>query len=169
MSTFYTTNSDGSGLATSLVAYFTSVAGILPPTAVVTVPTSGETIDEVTGELNGSWSGGLGGVIPGTGAGAYAQGVGMRQVWLTNGITAGRRVRGSTFLVPIGTSNYDSTGNLTSGVLSAVGAAALTFTTAQAGEFCIYSRPVVGRSGTHSLVTGPQTPDAVSWLVSRRR
>lgn len=169
LSTFWTTNSDGAALAADVHDYFEAIKGILPPVVQVIVQPSGETIDEATGELNGLWSGpGVGGSV-GTGSAGFAQGVGMRQVWLTNGITNGRRVRGSTFIVPIGSTNYESDGTLGSGVLTAIQAAADALVTAQGGEMCVYSRPALGRAGKHSVVTGAQTPDKVSWLVSRRR
>lgn len=169
VSTFYSADSDGAPLAAQLLTYFNAIKGILPPSVNFVVDNGGATIDSDTGELNGSWSGGAGGGGTGTGAGAFAQGVGMRQVWVTTTIHRGRRVRGSTFLVPIGTSNYESDGTLTSGVVTAVQAAAAALVTAAAGNMVIWSRPLGVSPGATAPVTAALTPDKVSWLVSRRR
>ena len=48
----------------------------------------------------------------GSGQGGFAAGVGARVVWETGAVRNGRRVRGSTFVVPIWSSAYETNGTL---------------------------------------------------------
>jgi hypothetical protein len=134
----------------------------------VTVPNSGDTIDVATGDINGVWTGSGGGTVGFGGSGDFAQGVGARIKWNTAGIVAGRRVRGSTFMVPLVGGTFSASGALDSSFVTDLTAAATTFLASASSTLEIFSRPKGTRVGTSHTVTSASVPNAVSWLRSRR-
>lgn len=170
VSTFYCANSDPSAFVTALRSYFASVGVSIAAGTFINFPGTGDTIDEATGVLNGSWSMTPPAQVTCSGSGNWAMGVGCRQTWLTTGITRGRRVKGSTFLVPLGGNLYDGTGSIADATVATLNAAAATLRAADSGSMRIYSRPSTARPGTGVAhpVTGNSLPDVVSWLRSRR-
>jgi len=170
VSTFYTTGS-GSSLATALKTFFTSIQSSFPNSQVAwTFPAGGEVIDSVSGHLVGAWTGGTPSTLlaaaPGTG---WASGVGARVVWNTAQVVNFRRVRGSTFLVPLNTSMYDADGTIVASAISNVQTAAANLLTAHP-TMTVWTRPPKGTSfgGGSSPITSGTCPDHVSWLRSRR-
>lgn len=170
VSTFYSSNSDPSAFNTALRAFFVTVGAHLATGVVITFEAAGDTIDEATGEINGSWSMTVPNNVVASGSANWAAGVGARVVWATAGITRGRRVKGSTYLVPIGANLYDGTGSISAGALTDMQSAANTLRAADSGSMRIYTRPnaALGSSGAAHAVTGSTVPDAVTWLRSRR-
>lgn len=167
VSTFYQDSPDTAGPGV-LFDFFNAFAGILPTGTTITVATSGDIIETSNGELIGAWSGGTGGVVTGTNTTGYARGVGMRVRWNTAGIFHGRRVRGSTFLCPLGLGVYDTDGSINSSVITASNTAISDFVGEDQG-FGIWSRPQgTATDGEFNLITSGTLPDAVSWLRSRR-
>lgn len=170
LTTFYESPESGVGGADAIEAFYDGMKGAVPDGVQWTIPSNGDLIVAETGELTGTWSDpGTGGVVTSTGGAAFANGVGLRLVWNTNGIFANRRVRGSTFIVPIVSGNFDGPGNLT--------ATAVTFFQARVDalvaaldNFAIWSRPnnVAQDNGEANQVTSGSVPDRVSWLRSRR-
>lgn len=140
----------------------------MPTGLTATVPSSGDTIDAATGEINGTWAIAGGGLVGYGGNGDFALGVGARIKWNTAGIVGGRRVRGSTFLVPLLGSVYSSTGTLDSSLVTTVESAITTFLASASSTLEVYSRPTATRAGVSSTVTSGSLPNAVSWLRSRR-
>lgn len=167
LSTFYF-DSAGEGWVADLVTFFTAVRAFVPTGAAMTVPSSGDLIDDASGELVGAWSEPGGALVAGNGNGTWPQGVGARVVWATDGIRNGRRVKGSTFIVPIVSSSFEGASGLTAGAQSGLGNAANALVTAQAGTMRIWSRPLPGQAGTSSVVIDGDVPDKVSWLRTRR-
>lgn len=158
---------DEGGSITAFRAFFNSCASILANTVQISFPTAGNTLDELSGEVNGTWTAGGVSAVVGTGGTAFTNGVGLRVKWLTIGITNGRKVTGSTFLVPISNPNFEGAGNITAGALSVVSGAATTLV-GTPNTLRIYSRPTPGHGGISYPVVGANVPDAVSWLRSRR-
>ena len=159
----------GSTSASATVkGYFDTLKSFIPNGVTITVPNTGDTINEATGEIDGVWTASGGGTVTSTGgAGAWVAGVGMRSVWVTGGITRGRRVRGSTFVVPLIAAAYDTDGTLTSGAQSAL-TTANTFMGVDA-TFGVYTRPSPAASnGAFHVALAELAPDRVSWLRSRR-
>jgi len=165
-------------MADDVLAFFDAAPLLFPVGNTITVPNGGDIIDDVTGNLAGSWTDtGTGGVATGTETGSYAKGVGLQVRWRTSGIVASRRVTGSTFMVPIAGSLYDTDGTIDTAVITSLQSAADDLVAAMAG-FRIWSRPVeadpdhvppiVARDGTSSAVVAAVCPDRVSWLRSRR-
>jgi hypothetical protein len=133
------------------------------------VPASGETIESSTGALTGGWTAGTAQTTSATGSSGYAAGVGTRVVWNTPGITRRRRVRGSTYLVPLVVSMYDTDGTIVNSVRTNLEAAAQAVIVALGDDFCVWSRNTSGASdGAIWTISSASVPDKVSWLRSRR-
>jgi len=167
VSVFYFDESHVGG-TTDLKAFFTSVATGIPSGTTITVPNTGDLIDVASGNISGTWTDGTAGTIACSGSGAWAAGVGCRIVWSTDGVTHNRRVKGSTFLVPLTAANYQTDGTILDTTRSSLNTAATTLFTASDPEMKIYTRPVGGNGGKASTVKGAVVPDKVSWLRSRR-
>lgn len=170
LSTFYFAQS-GSGFPADVRAFFEAIKANIPSNVTITVPNEGDIINDTNGELAGSWSEPSGGgITTGTFAGDYPQGVGIRVVWNTAGIYRGRRVKGSTFIVPIGGALFGTSGQLDPATQAIIQTAADTYA-ASGSNPVIYSRfSDVGThtDGENNAVTSATVPSLVSWLRSRR-
>lgn len=176
-STFYTSSSDPAVFHAALRVFWLACATHIAAGSTITFAGAGDTIDEATGEINGSWSGTPPANIITAGSSNWAAGVGCRVVWTTAGITRGRRVKGSTYVVPLGGNLYDGTGSIADGARSAIDAAAAVLRASDSGSMRIYTRPTTVEKppgtftdyvGKSQAVTGSTVPDVVSWLRSRR-
>ena len=171
-------NATGSGLPAATVTWLNAIKANLPPSLTLTVPGGGDLIDEVTGALAGSWSDGGGGSVTGTGVGGFAIGVGVRIAWTTTGLVDGRRVKGSTFLVPAMSGTWDSSGRMQPASVTSFNTPTQSFLTAMAGHLTIWSRPrkadatktppVTARAGSHHDVTAATVITTPTTLRSRR-
>lgn len=157
---------------TALYAAFNQLLGqclsLLAPDLTITVPQSGDVLDEATGTLTGTWGSGAPAVHNTAGTTNYARGVGARIVWGTSAIHAGRRVRGSTFLCPLKSTAYDGTGSLTTTAVTDLQAGVDAYLIAMGARGRVWSRPTTSRPGIASAVTSGFVPDEISWLRSRR-
>jgi hypothetical protein len=168
LSTFYTSPSSEVGGADDIEAFFSGIGGVVATGVQWVIPSSGDMINSEDGSLAGSWSDpGTGGTVASSGSGSWANGVGARIVWNTDGLFRGRRVRGSTFVVPIWISGYEGAGNLTSTTITQLQNTADALVAALP-ELGIWSRPVGLDAGEFNAVTSATVPDKVSWLRSRR-
>lgn len=156
--------------------FYDAFAGGLPSPLTITVQSAGDTIEDTTGNLAGAWAAStVPDPIECTGLTTYAGGTGLVVRWLTQGIVAGRRVQGRTFMVPLSSNNYDA-GSLTPGILAPARAAASAFVAAQSGNLVVWSQPHVprpgdekpARAGSHAAVTAAVVPDLAAVLRSRR-
>lgn len=167
VSTFYFDEA-ASGFVAAVSAFFVSLAARVPTGVLFTTLNTGDIVDEDTGALVGTWTDGVTGTAATSGSGVYASGVGCRGRWSTSGIKNGRRVRGSTFIVPLVGSAYQSDGTIDGTVWTSIRTSFDNLYTATAGNMYIWSRPVAGAGGQANLVIGDDLPDKVSWLRSRR-
>lgn len=168
VATFYNSAPGSVGFADAVEAFYTSVVGQFPFNLQFTVPSNGDILESTTGDLIGAWSDpGTGGVVSTSGAANWTQGVGARVVWNTNGLFNGRRVRGSTFMVPLWSGAYEGAGMLVAGTISTFQSAANALIAAWP-DLCVYSRNTNGTNGEVNVVTSASVPDAVSWLRTRR-
>lgn len=156
------------GLPAATVTWLNAIKANLPPSLTLTVPGGGDTLDAATGALNGSWSDGGGGTVTGTGVGGFAIGVGARIVWGTSGIVGGRRVRGTTFLVPLMGGTFDSSGRMQPATVTSLNTPTQAFLTAMGSNLLIWSRPKGARAGTTHPVTSATVKTNPSTLRSRR-
>jgi hypothetical protein len=161
-------NEAATGFASAVGDLWTDMQSWMPTGSGGTVYMSGDILDAATGDLVGAWSEGADGGFGFSGDAKFAAGVGARIVWGTEGFAAGRRVRGSTFVVPLTYGVYDSDGTLTSGAVTGLQDAVDTFAAAVTGDHVIWTRPKAGTGGGISTVITSQVADKVSWLRSRR-
>ena len=157
-----------SGFLADINSFFTAIRTIMPLGLTWTTENTGDLVDVTTGALTGSWTDGSSSLITSTGNAEHAAGVGTRIRWSTTGITNKRRVRGSTFIVPLPASGYDPQGTIVTATLTALGTAATALFSGSDGNMRIWTRPVNGVGGAAHPVVGYSIPDRVSWLRSRR-
>lgn len=167
ISTFYFADA-ATGYVADLLTLFDSIKSWLPTGGGFDVPGTGDRLDAATGDLVGAWTDGTAGGVGFSGGAEHAAGVGCRIAWGTGTFANGRRVRGSTFLVPLTRTAYDNNGTLTSGALEALQDAVDTFMGGAGADLVIWSRPVGGAGGGTAPVTSGTVVDKVSWLRSRR-
>lgn len=168
VSTFYTEGPPAALQAAIKTLFLGTVRTLLPTSVSVVIPASGETLESTTGVLTGTWSAGTAATVPGISGGNFAAGVGARIVWNTPGITRGRRVRGSTYIVPVAVGMYGADGTLTDSNRSDLQSAAHQVIVDCGDDFCVWSRPVGGSGGAIWTILSESVPDKVSWLRSRR-
>jgi hypothetical protein len=159
--------------------FASNIATALPPTVTTQIDQTLELIDDVNGDLAGFFTMTPGNPHPGTAAGAYSAASGACISWSTDGIVNARRVRGRTFLVPVGGATLASDGTLDPTKLAALQNAAnvLAASDASTVQLVIWSRPVhkelspelrIDRDGTSWPVKTGLVRDKVAMLRSRR-
>ena len=165
LSVFY---GDVAGSANAdLKTFFTAIAQRFPVPLTWQIPGSGDLIDDVSGTLSGTWVNGAGGgIVAATGAAQYAAGVGAYVNWRTGAVVGTRRLMGRTYLAPLINSAYDSSGNIVTGDLNALQAAATALVTA--GSTRVWHRPGAVAGSSHQPI-GAEIPDQVTSLRTRRR
>ena len=161
---------------TPIRTFFNALVALIPTGLTITVPGSGDIINEGTGAIVGAWTVAAPAVVTGTSVASYAGGAGAVVDWLTSGVVAGRRPMGRTFLVPLGSNAMDGAGSLLSGTISTIQTAANAMIAAMGPTFLVWSRPFPGgpggvppaRLGTVNPVTSARVPDLAAVLRSRR-
>lgn len=167
LSTFYFLDLSA-GPCTLLTSFFNAVKVVVPDDVTMTVPNSGDTIEAETGELVGGWTSSGGSAIAGGNSGAFAVGVGMRVKWNTSTVIAGRRVGGSTFIVPIVGGSFDTGGLPLTTTVSALQDAADDLVDLSDDTMRVWHRPKVASPGAVAAVQSATVPRKVSTLRSRR-
>lgn len=178
-----TFNASGGGIPTFAEAdalgaavhdFYAAIANNIPDGVTISVDPIVEVFNELSGELVSEVvMTATPADVVGTGAPNHAAGVGGRIRWRTSGIRNGRRVVGTTFIVPMVTAAYDEDGTF--------GAPTITqFTTAGGNlisdfnlaghDLVVWSRPSQAgvNDGQISPVTQAFTPDQVAWLRTRK-
>lgn len=169
VSTFYTRNATTQAQVDAIRAMFNSLIGLLPSGLLIQVPSVGDTVDSDTGLINGSWTAATTPAsVVGTAVQAYAGNAGAVINWQTALVLAGRRVRGRTFLVPLVSTAYDTTGSLSSAALTTIQTAANSLVAALGTDFVIYSKPRPGGGTGVGAVISARVPDLAVTLRSRR-
>lgn len=169
VSTFYQDPAVAQADAATVRTFFNALAALLPSGLTVTVPASGDLIEENTGQLSGSWSvTPAPTVVTGTGAGVYAGNAGGVCHWLTSTVVRGRRVRGRTFVVPLIGSAFAADGSLSSSTVTTMAGAASALLAATPNHFVVWNRPRPGIPGTKAPATSSSVPDLAISLRSRR-
>lgn len=165
---YYAAAADAVAAVAALNTFFNAIKGNHPTGLTWQTPASGDTIDEADGHLVGSWSGAAGSTVAANGGpGVYAAGAGMRVKWNSNGIAAHRRIIGSTFLVPLLGSLYDTNGTIAAGTVTTTQTAANTLVATNLLK--IWHRPPPGGvTGLAHLILSANVPDKVATLRSRR-
>lgn len=157
--------------ADNIREFFDGLASKLPDEVSVTFDTEVIELDTALGTLVGVQAVTAPLTVDGTGTGVWAAGVGARVVWGTSNIVGGRRVRGSTFLVPLAANQYDTSGQILSASIAGITATAellLSDNLAAGTPLQVYSRPIPGRPGTTSVVEAASVPSVVATLRGRK-
>lgn len=178
VATFY--GLDGGVLAADLQTFFSTAGTLFMSDVTIQVPPGGDVIEDTTGVITGSWTGGVFPAQHGTGAGNYAAPAGVLVEWLTATILDGKRVRGRTFIVPVSLANYTPAGQVDATVVANLTTNGNTLATFSPGNFVIWHRPRLARAATlklkaltahaggHAVVTGTRVDPKVTVLRSRR-
>lgn len=155
-------------VTTELATFFNAVKAAFPAPLSWTIPNSGDTFDENTGELTGAWTGGTAATITSTANAAYAAGTGTFVRWTTGSIRNGRRVRGRTFLAPLTNLVYQNDGSIEPATLGVLQGAVSTL--AAAGKLEVWCRPhpTPGNDGISANILSGQVADLTSSLKTRR-
>ena len=171
VSTFYCNDGDQGSLRSALGTFYGHMLTNWPTGMTFTVEQAGDVIDVATGTLTAAWPDttsytGTSSVA----AAPYAAGVGARVRWITGGVHNGRRVYGSTFIVPLQTGMYGNDGTLDSSYIGSLMAWAGSLVVA--GSMKVYCRPDPvkhpGVAGAAFSIVSAQVKDQVSTLRSRR-
>lgn len=166
VSTFYFAQAH-TGFVSDLFTFYDSLKDRFPSILTWEIPNTGDVIDSDDGELAGVWSDGSVSIGAGLATNQCPQGVGLRVVWNTLGTTNGRRVRGSTFFVPLDATMYGTNGLLSASRAQWVSAAA-ALVTASSSQMLIWTRPRPGTAGGVNSVVSSTVPNKVTTLRSRR-
>lgn len=139
-------NPTGAQTAVNAVrAFWSSVAALLPDEVRIQVNPVVDTYERTTGELFSSHVAATAPlVVAGTATGSYAGGAGAKITWNTSQVRNGRRVRGSTFIVPIAATAYTANGTIGATQQTSMNnaASALISTLSQGGTpLAVWSRP----------------------------
>lgn len=114
----------------------------LPTNCLTGVDSTVEELDENHGNIEAFWTGSPVAPAAGAASGQYAAGTGVCVNWGTDGVWNGRRVRGRTFIVPLGILGYNSDGTLAPPRLTAWRAATATFIAASdEARLVVWRRP----------------------------
>ena len=168
ISTFYVDGALTAGWPAALVTLFTSWKGFFPSGITWTIPGVADLLDVSTGVLTGANAPGGGGVVGSSGGAVdFKPGVGARVRWATAGVVAGRKVTGTTFLVPV--ASVEIPNGVPSASLASTGpGAANTYRLTAGITPVVYSKPTVSRGGTVHPITSTSMPSSLTWLRSRR-
>ena len=133
-------------------------------------------LDEQFGSITHFWTATVAAPAAGPSNGVYAAGSGVCVNWGTDGVWLGRRVRGRTFIVPIGEPGLATNGSLNDTRLAAWRTATATFAgAANQARLVVWRRPTIvvppgeplGDGGAYD-VNSSFINDKVAQLRSRR-
>lgn len=157
--------------ADAVGALFATLPTRIPNEVAVSFDTEVTEIDENTGQLVGALAVTPPTTVEGDGSGVWAAGSGARIVWATSVIRDGRRVRGTTFLVPLAANQYDSDGRILPATITGITGGANTYLDdldAAGYTAVVYSRPRPGIPGAASSVVSASVPSLVATLRGRK-
>lgn len=169
-------NPSGAQSAVNAVrTFWGALTGYLPDELKLNVLPVIDVYDTITGELIASH---VAATVPaqvaGISTGGYAGGAGVKVNWQTGQIRNGRRVRGSTFIVPIASGTFGTTGQVLPAAQTAINSAATTLISQLNGAgspLGVWSRPRViptPRGGYATEVITGTTSNKSAILRGRR-
>lgn len=171
-------NVDGSALnaqnaVNAVRAFWFSFASVIPAAYTLTVDPTVELHDQATSDLTGTSTAATPpAAVVGTGATAWAAGVGGRMDWLTGSVIDGRRARGRTFVVPMLASQYAADGTLSDTAVTTFtgyGTTLLSALTTASSPLVIWTQHKPGSGFSASTgVTSCRFADQVAVLRGRR-
>lgn len=162
VSTFYNTGAVP-GFLTALRAFFEAVKTSIPNTITITYPSSGNVIDDTTGQVKAAWASTAPAPTVCSATGTYQAPTGACINWNTGLFVGGRRLRGKTFLVPLANGAFGSDGKLVPANVTAFTTAANTLASSATG-FVVYSS---SKHVNGAVTTGYAAP--ISAVLRSRR
>lgn len=155
--------------AVAVATFFEDISSRIPTGTSITIQPTADVLDEASGQITSVIDFSAPPSISGGNSGGYSAATGAVVNWNTSDYVNGRRVRGRTFIVPLGSSVFDGAGDLTSVSLSQIRTAAETLigTTLDA-PMCVWHRPVNGSGGSAHVISSATVPDLGAVLRSRR-
>jgi hypothetical protein len=178
VTTLYADSPSVAGWPAAVVTLFNALKNYVPTGITWTIPGTVDTLEVEDGDLIGSSSPGGGGTVASAGGAVdYKPGVGARLRWGTSGIVGGRRVTGTTFLVPLTSQEYPN-GVVQSSTRTAIETAMAAYIANAGFVPVIYSKevledltktpPVLHRDGRVSEIVSGSVSVGETWLRSRR-
>jgi len=146
-----------------------STGGRLPSGITINFRAAVDVIDASTGVLQNTIPVTQPATITGTDTTAYAAVAGACVTWRTDTIAGTRRVRGRTFLVPMGGLGLQTDGTIDNATVTGINTAAGILISA-APEFVVWHRPasVAAGGGSAAPVVAGVCADKTAYLTSRR-
>lgn len=153
VSVFHFANTDDTSplaVVTALRAAFNAISAYIPNEVMVQFPAEYTVLDNLTGQAIDFRS-----IVPpapvvGSSSGTWAAGSGARLVWATDSVGNGRRVRGTTYLVPLVATTFDTNGVVAPAAQTAIAGAFSTFlAAASSGSITmgVFHRPTLSPPG----------------------
>lgn len=152
----------------------TFLAAVRPTLAITTTTVVDETVEEINeadGNLQAFWTGTTAAAGAGGSTGAYSAAAGACIAWSTNGIRNARRIRGRSFLVPLGGNALAADGTIDAAELTTIRSAADALRAASGdARLVIWGRPTgpEATDGVSAEVVGSNVVDKTAVLRSRR-
>lgn len=159
------------GAVTKLDAFLDAWVPVIPTVASFTINPAVEVIEETTGALTNYMTATPDGTRVGTSAGTYVAGTGACVNWYTNVVRNGRRLRGRTFMIPLGYQAQTLDGTIDDTRLTAMrAAAAALINPTGSGDLGVWARPTTpgGSDGQWAFVATSTVNDKMAQLRSRR-
>jgi hypothetical protein len=157
---------------TKVQTFMTSVRPFLPVFVVTGVDAQVSELEETSGTIQSFWTATPTAPAPGTSAvGPHSSTTGACVNWSTGGVRNGRRVRGRTFIVPLGSAGLGTDGTILDTALTTLRTAATTLTSDANGvRLVVWVRPnpVIPIDGGAYDVVSSSISDRTAILTSRR-
>lgn len=158
-------NTDAQDLADMVQVFFDAIKGVLPDDVTVAFDNEVLVLD-LAGVLQSVYPVTPPASVVGINSTSFNRAAGLRIDWSTGHIVAGRRLTGRTYIVPVGSSVFDTTGLVTSANVTAVQTAAQALITASSSNAAL-----VVWSRTHAVAWAADTasvPTKGAILTGRR-
>lgn len=139
--TFY--EADAATGQAALRAFLAAMTANFPLATSLQIETNGDTINDATGAITGTWTGTAQANVVGTDTGSYSAPAGFMAVWGTTAIVGGRRLRGRNYFVPASGTSFDADGAAAPSMVATYSGYAQTLVTTTAGNLLVWSRPRV--------------------------
>lgn len=159
----------GAAQAQRVSDFFTAMRTYIPQVVKISIVPTAVTIDETSGQMTGMTSIEVPPPVAGGAAQPYPGPAGAVVNWMTSSFVNGRLLRGKTFIVPLVSTAFDSSGTLSTSARGAISDAANGLLEDSATGFMqVWSRPRGGAGGTSADITSAVVPDFAAVLRSRR-
>lgn len=165
------TTAQADAAAQRVLTFFDNIKTHIASTVRLDIESDVDLIEDTNGELISSFGIPTKPQLVGLAAGNYSAASGAVVNWKTAGIRNSRKIRGRTFVVPLGGSAMGPDGALSVTARNAIAAAATTLAGAAGSpDLGIYARPTAkgATDGKWSAVTASAVPSMAAILTSRR-